>query len=1008
MSFVQSACNGMGIFDPPVSSFPVSFTAANLIGTAIVVDVIWQTTHASGTIALSDSAGNTYVQIFQREYTTSGLYAESWIAVNGIGGANTVTATYTGTASITHTSMAIHEYADIVSASPVDTYDSSVWNNTSARSVTQNITRTKSHEILHAWGCVNVNFGTVAIVPPVGFNVRENCIFVDLITTCDLQVTAAPGAYSTTFSYTYLGSLLFVRPMTGALIALECLSVPTATTEYLIIQDPQIGYTDRTSYLNFDDSATFDLALRQRGTASCTLYLAAANSYAPTLGTQCFLYDRNSSGTSAVFGGTIDDVKITWAGSKGDRMYHLTVVSFEQCFDVLLVPPQTFFYQTAAAIFTALLASVAGGVPVVVGNVSGATTVINVLQTNWDRLSDVFDKLATAAGCIWGVDLATMSIYLKAPSTTAAPFTLASSQVLWETNEWLQERKDYRNRQIIRISPSAFAQSAELFTGDGSTRSFTLIRPAQEVTFAWTTKNTQNSADGNFNANPTNGDTVTIAYPETGSIFNWAPNAPYSVGQVIVDPANHIQVVTPFSGISGGTPPSWNDTGGATGPDGSVYWQDRGLSGAGGIGASVYTFVDTLDNTAWGNVVIGVNALETAQNLVDAINSTQAVAGQTFSWPTWENPLVNATRSGTTVRIKNKNAGQDYKAKLSESSGSARFYWGVTSTSGGVTTFGTDSLQVAAEGSSNTANLYYTPGSSVVTVVNAPASGTFLQVQYTRAAGDCIVVEDTDQVIARAIIENGTGKYQQILDDTSNTSNTNGLQTAQSTLAAYSVLPISFSFHTVVKGLTPGMLLAISVTKPTGLGTLINGSSYVINKISAELLTKQPYLDASVPNGGRYRYTVTVINVQQVAAWQDFWKHMSSGGSGGGSGGSITAGLIPGGTSTTGISGIEVMVPVAGHITPTIGVNFTHEITLGANEILDAPATPTAGSIFCIKLNQDATGGRVVTFNAFYTGMSGFSLDTTALTYASLTFQINAAGTSAALINIPINGSPIA
>tara|TARA_R110000868_G_scaffold103483_3_gene285005 strand:+ start:5457 stop:8369 length:2913 start_codon:yes stop_codon:yes gene_type:complete len=970
----------------------------------LVIDVLWQTTHASGTIALSDSAGNTYVQIFQREYTTSGLYAESWIAVDGNGGANTVTATYTGSGSITHISMAIHEYANVVAASPVDDYDSSPWDATITRSVTQTITRTMSNEILHAWGCVNVGVIAVFITPPAGFDVRENFVYTDTLITCDLQITLPAGSSSTTFSYEF-SSALYTPPLTGALIALKCVSTPTATTEYLIIQDPEIGYTDRSAYLNFDDAASFDVSLRERGNANFTLYVAAADSYAPTLGTQCFLYDRNSSGTSTVFGGTIDDVKITWIGSKGDRMYHLTAVSFEQCFDVLLVPPQTFFYQTAATIFTSLLASVAGGVPVVVGNVSGATAVINVLQTNWDRLSDVFNNLATAAGCIWGVDLATMTIYLKAPATTAAPFTLASSQVLWDSNEWLQERKDYRNRQIIRISPSAFAQSAELFPGDGYTQSFSLIRPAQEVTFAWTTKNTQNSANGDFNANPTSGDTVTIAYPDTGSIFNWAENAPYSVGQVIVDPANHIQVVT-LGGTSGGSAPPWNNTGGATGPDGSLYWQDQGLSGAGGIGAAVYTFVNTLDNTAWGDVLIGVNALETAQNLVDAINSTQSVAGQSFSWPTWENPLVNASRSGSTVNIKNKNAGQDYKANLSESSGATRFYWDVASTTGGITTFGTASLQVAAEGSSNTANLYYTPGSSIVTVVNAPASGTFLQVQYTRAASNCIVVEDTAQVISRAIIENGTGKYQQITDDSSNTSNTNGLQAAQATLAAYSVLPISFSFHTLVKGLTPGMLLAISVTKPTGLGTLINGS-YVINTISAELLTKQPYMDSSIPGGGRYRYTVTVINQQQVSSWQDFWKDMSSGGGGGG-GGNITAGLIPGGTSTTGISGIEVMVPVAGHITPTIGVNFTHEITLVANEILDAPTGPTSGAIFCVKLNQDATGGRVVTFNAFYTGMSGFSLDTTASTYASLTFQINAAGTSAALINIPINGSPIA
>ena len=101
--------------------------------------------------------------------------------------------------------------------------------------------------------------------------------------------------------------------------------------------------------------------------------------------------------------------------------------------------------------------------------------------------------------------------------------------------------------------------------------------------------NTQNHALGTFTGQPLPGDTISIGYPQSGSIYNWIPNAPYGVGQIIVDPANHIQSATQ-AGTSGATQPSWDDTGGTTsdGPEspelpgfvGNVVWQDLGLSGA--------------------------------------------------------------------------------------------------------------------------------------------------------------------------------------------------------------------------------------------------------------------------------------------------------------------------------------------------------------------------------------------------------------------------------------------
>jgi hypothetical protein len=59
-----------------------------------------------------------------------------------------------------------------------------------------------------------------------------------------------------------------------------------------------------------------------------------------------------------------------------------------------------------------------------------------------------------------------------------------------------------------------------------------------------------------------------------GEFVNWKASTSYVAGAQIMDPSNHIQIVT-TAGTSGTTPPAWNDTGGTT-TDGTVTWQDTG------------------------------------------------------------------------------------------------------------------------------------------------------------------------------------------------------------------------------------------------------------------------------------------------------------------------------------------------------------------------------------------------------------------------------------------------
>jgi len=59
-----------------------------------------------------------------------------------------------------------------------------------------------------------------------------------------------------------------------------------------------------------------------------------------------------------------------------------------------------------------------------------------------------------------------------------------------------------------------------------------------------------------------------------GEFTSWKASTSYALGNVIMDPANHIQrVIT--AGTSGPTAPAWNDAGG-TPADGTLVWQDTG------------------------------------------------------------------------------------------------------------------------------------------------------------------------------------------------------------------------------------------------------------------------------------------------------------------------------------------------------------------------------------------------------------------------------------------------
>ena len=690
---------------------------------------------------------------------------------------------------------------------------------------------------------------------------------------------------------------------------------PVISDGWLYVQEPGgVGLVDRSSYLfNAEGKHSFDLQMRQRGKASYTLVsdpqnpLSAPAGYTPTMGQPIWLQDRNPTGTQIVFSGLVQDYTVRYVGITGLRYIDVTAVSFESCFDTVFVStPVQYVNQSPEYIFTDLFNRFETGCMVSLGTVGTSGVTIPLFNPNiGDKISDLFDQLATTAQFIWGVNPQTGVLYFQAPTATAAPFSINSTKAMWDSINIKYDNADYRNRQAVKLSYDAFSHSMEYFAGSGQ-KTITLARPVSQVVNAYITLSTCNTATGSFaGGQPANGDTVTIQ-PANGA---WAASHVYTLGGVVIVNGYTFAVTT--AGTSGGSAPSWNYTTGATTTDNSVIWTCKGPSGL-STGVQTYTFVNTLDNTQFGQVLIGATATATCQNLADAINRYIGGAigrgpGVNFSLPTWENFQCNAISvSGTGFTLQQKAAGSGWVASLSTTS--SNFAWSAAQTSGGTSPQGTVgpnqpatiTIQVYVQGTSTAApGVAYTPGSNVVTLATPLNSGTNLNIEYTRPDGDVIQVENTLLVQALAATSTGLGEYQQSTDQSNQgliaTSAAAGLQLGQQIIQAFGVTPQELKVELRQPGLLPGQELTLSLNAP--LDTL-NGT-YFIQEINGELVPVDPWMDQSqVPGGGHYRYTATLISVTEIQSWLGYWQGLAGGGSGGGGAGS---GIVPtsGGAQST-------------------------------------------------------------------------------------------------------------
>ena len=886
-AFVQGAAKAQP--GGSYSSVAQAFASNNTAGNCIVVDVEFGASFPLAACVVTDSQGNTYAQVAFFHAPGSGHFGGTFVAFGINAGANTVTATFTG-AGVPGGSacIAIHEYAG---GSSVDT--SAVGYVIAAGTLNLSVNTADSGDLLHLY----IGIGAACAGSP----------------------------------YDVIGG----NPLTP----------PFLTPSWLLVNEPAAGITDRSQFLFLGDGAqhSFTLQLRQRGVAQYTLVsnpqdpTSAPLDYLPTLFQPIYLYDQNNQATdwpgsidgwSLMFAGIVQDFTVRWVGTSGLRFIDVSAVSLEAVFDTIYCDgTDQFVNQTCGAILTALFNKYEAGCPVSLGVIQAGATVPLFTPNKGQKLSEMFEQLATTSEFIWGVNPSTQALFFQAPTTTAAPFTLTSNQSLWDSISNKIDGADYRNRQGIKLSDTAFPQSGETFIGSGQ-QSFTLMRPVKQVVSAYATLGTPNFATLDFSTQPAPGDTFAIGPNDQGwSVHNSGGTNPWVVGTIIVVGGFIFKCTT--GGVSAATQPAaflTQTTLGDTVTDGVAIWTCQGSYTTGNGAQITWTWVSTLDNTQAFQVLIGATLAASVQNAVDAINNAAPYGGPpatngrglTISLPEWENGQVNAAYvSGTQLKVTNIQDSAPGISALSVSS--SAFSWSSPQTEGG--SFpqgslgpnepGTISLQVYEQGTSTAApGLAYTPGSAVVTLATPLNTGSQLNVYYIRADAGSIEVEDTALVAEVATASHGTGKIQQFSDQSSlgiiSTSATAGLQLAQQVLEAFDVIPAFLDVILHQPGILPGQLWTWDLDDPL---SVLNGQ-YFVQEVKAELIPTFPWLDnPNAPGAGHYRYTIRVVDAAQARSYLDTWEGFAGGSSSGGGGaGSSTVPTSGGAVSTQGNYGIDIEI----------------------------------------------------------------------------------------------------
>lgn len=549
---------------------------------------------------------------------------------------------------------------------------------------------------------------------------------------------------------------------------------------------------------------TFTNTRGQRGTATVPLRIPPGMSYTPLCGWPVFIYetDRNTNVDTCVFVGTIDSIEIDFnIGDYGWHAITLTLTSLEQMFDTVQGPTQEFTNTDAGTIFTALFDSVVDSLPVPV-TLGTVDAGVSISDRKYDSKSSV------ATGF---TQLATDSAFI------------------WYIDP--RDQKIYFHAHDTRPAPFVLTGADMLWETIKWTQSradFANVQviqlnpdtlPADNIVFA---------GDGLTNV-------YTLPYPVT------------QVTRAFLTIATQAQVIGTFTGQ-----PSPGDTITITPPYSPV------------ITPPSYTFVTAIDNTAYGQVLIGATAADSYSNLTDAINGKPGTAGIEYSFPTWNNQAVTAKSDSTTITITAKQLGPSGNS-IAVSESTANFTFPSTFLSGGAS----NKSQELSVGPllSGEFDLGYTPGSTQIQLQQQPAVGVNLSVDFYGAMTGTVTVQNA----AAAAL--GIGSQFSLMRARNVSTGADAIQQATAALAAYSILPAQFQWGSYRPGLFCGSFLTADIgPNPVGASGLLDGN-WLMQQVQGTWTPGMGGLDEPYPH---FNYTYLAINTTQVSTYIDTLAQLAS------------------------------------------------------------------------------------------------------------------------------------
>jgi subtilisin family serine protease len=263
----QAAVQGSG-----VSSVTANFSASNTAGNLIIAAVRASTT--TQTVTVTDQLGNKYTDAVDQMQAADGSQIHIFYAPNVRAGANSVTATLSGTNN--HPWIAVFEYSGLSTASPLDRVASAQGTSSSPSSGSTSQTRAANELVFGVLGLPSSSSATVAAGSGFAIEQQDTITGGSRAATED-QIVSTQGAFAASFTlsaslnWSAAVATFSTTPVSNSSpLAVSTTSLPNGTvgTAY----SATLGATGGTPPYTWTESGTLPagLSLSSSGTISGT------------------------------------------------------------------------------------------------------------------------------------------------------------------------------------------------------------------------------------------------------------------------------------------------------------------------------------------------------------------------------------------------------------------------------------------------------------------------------------------------------------------------------------------------------------------------------------------------------------------------------------------------------------------------------------------------------------------------------------------------------------------